>query len=309
MQASSVTEPKVIVRVRKYTDLAKKILNQLRDFCGNSKTTKIDSLHDLAEELLELAPTIAHRDVARDLRDALANGEINRALHITMTASRKPDLRAEKIISRKCGFLWLCIPKVASRSIKSLLCEIDEDAELIVGKEIAHVYEAYPEARGYYSFAFVRDPCRRAFSFYADKYRQPTKNKRQYFIDPYYGTSPSFGFDDLCRWLTTPYGSDAFADRHWLSQYRQLELDDGRLPDFVGRHDSLAADFEAVCKRLGLPVRQLPTLNTMAGWEPTDEELQSVAQLPGQHLNETNRALLRERYAEDFALLSVLDER
>ena len=205
--------------------------------------------------------------------------------------------------------MWLCIPKVASRSIKSLLCEIDGDAELIVGKSILEVFAAYAEARDYYSFAFVRDPCRRAFSFYADKYLKPSEKKRKYFIDRYYGTSPSFSFNDLCRWLNTPYGSDAFADRHWLSQTRQLELDEGRLPDFVGRHESLDADFRSVCERVGMPTRRLPKLNTMAGWEPTEEDLRSAARLPDRHLNETNVTLLRERYADDFALLDRLGER
>ncbi|MDE0392998.1 MAG: sulfotransferase family 2 domain-containing protein [Rhodospirillales bacterium] len=309
VQPPSVTKPKVIERVRKYTNVAKKILNGLRDLDGYRETKKIDALHNLAEELLEFAPTITHRAVARELRDSLFYGELDRALRMTMTASRKPDLRAEKIVSRKYAFLWLCIPKVASRSIKSLLCEIDEDAELIVGKSVSEVLAAYPEARAYYSFAFVRDPCRRAFSFYADKYLKPEEKKRQYFIDPYYGTAPSFDFYDLCRWLNTPYGSDAFADRHWLSQTRQLELDEGRLPDFVGRHESLDADFRSVCERLGMPVRSLPKLNTMVGCKPTEEDLRSVAQLPDRHLNETNVTLLQERYADDFALLDRLRER
>lgn len=309
LQPPSVTEPKVAERARKYRGVSAKILNGLRDLDGNRETKRIDELRNLAEELLEFAPTIAHRAVARDLREALANGEIDRALRMAMTASRKPDLRAEKIISRKYGFLWLCIPKVASRSIKSLLCEIDGDAELIVGKSILEVFAAYAEARDYYSFSFVRDPCRRAFSFYADKYLKPSEKKRKYFIDRYYGTSPSFSFNDLCRWLNTPYGSDAFADRHWLSQARQLELDEGRLPDFVGRHESLDADFRSVCERVGMPTRRLPKLNTMAGWEPTEEDLRSAARLPDRHLNETNVALLRERYADDFALLDMLGKR
>ena len=182
---------------------------------------------------------------------------------------------------------------------------------MIVGKSVFEVFAAYPEARDFYSFAFVRDPCRRAFSFCVDKYLQPAEKKRQYFIDPYYGASLSFSFYDLCRWLNTPYGSDAFADRHWLSQIRQLELGEGRrrLPDSVGRHDSLGADFRAVCNRLGMPVRRLPKLNTMAGNEPTEVDLQSVAQLPDRHLNETNVTLLRERYADDFALLDRLGKR
>ena len=149
------------------------------------------------------------------------------------------------------------------------------------------------------SFAFVRDPYRRAFSFYADKYRLPGDNKHRLFIDPYHGTSPAFSFDDLYWWLTTPYGSDAFADRHWLSQSTQVVLDDGRWPDFVGHYENLDADFGTVCRRLDRPTHTLPRLNTLAGWEPQEEELQGVARVPDTHLTERNKALLRERYAED----------
>ena len=252
VQASSVAKPEVIERAGRYTQLAQKILGGLRKLDGDRGTNEIDALHNLAEELIQSAPSSTHRTVACELRDSLIDGELDRSLRIAMTVWRQPDLRAEKIVSRKYGYLWLCIPKVASRSIKAVLCKIDEDAELIAGKSVFEVFAAYPEARDYYSFAFVRDPCRRAYSLYADKYVQHGEKTRQYFVDPYYGASLSFSFGDLCRWLNTPYGSDAFADRHWLSQTRQLDLGEGRLPDFVGRHESIDADFRAVCEHLGV---------------------------------------------------------
>ena len=287
---------------------AAEVHSRLRLRNGGNGGGSVDVLHDLAEKLVGLAPTHLHRSVARDLLDVLSDGEFEQALSIATTAKRTPDLGAEKIVSRKYGYVWLCIPKVASRSIRTLLREIDPDARVMHGKSISDVYAMHPEARGYYSFAFVRNPYRRAFSFYADKYLQPRDDKRRDFIDPYHGASPTFSFDDLCRWLTAPYGSDAFADRHWLSQSRQVVLDDGRLPDFVGRYENLDADFRTVCNRLGMPARELPRLNTMAGWEPTEEELRSVARLPDESLHERNKALLRERYAEDFALMSRLRE-
>ena len=284
---------------------AVEVHSRLRSRIGGGS---VDVLHDLAEKLVGLAPTHPHRAVARDLLDALSDGEFEQAFSIATTARKTPDLRAEKIVSRKYGYVWLCIPKVASRSIMTLLREIDPDAEVVRDKSISDVHAMHPEARGYYSFAFVRDPYRRTFSFYANKYLQSTEDTRRYFIDPYHGASLAFSFDDLCRWLATPYGSDAFADRHWLSQSRQVVLDDGRLPDFVGRYENLDADFRTVCNRLGMPARALPRLATMAGWRPTEEALRSVARLPDENLNERNKALLRERYAEDFALMSRLRE-
>ncbi len=295
-------------RVTDYAALAAGMHNMLRRIDGNDNSGSADALRDLAEKLAATAPTDRHRAVATDLQDALSNGDLERALRMLGTAKRLPDLNAEKIVSRKFGFVWICIPKVASRSIAALLREIDPDAAVIRGKSISDVCAMHPEARSYYSFAFVRNPYYRAFSFYADKYLQPTDDKRRWLIEPYYGTSEAFSFDDLCRWLNTPYGSDAFADRHWLSQSRQVALDDGRLPDFVGHYENLDADFKAVCERLDMPGRALPRLNTRAGWRPTAEELQRAARLPDAYLSERNRALLRERYAADFTLLTCLAE-
>ena len=98
------------------------------------------------------------------------------------------------------------------------------------------------------------------------------------------------GFDAFCRWLETPFGSDAFADRHWLSQHRQLRDGDGRLPEFLGRHERLDADWRALCERLGLPLRALPRLNPRpAGCEAAPPDAGTAA-------------LLRRRYAEDFRI-------
>ena len=287
-----------------YLALAKKIHRMLRNSAAPATAEHIDALRELAEQLAGIALTYVHRAVARDLQHAVSDCALERARRIAWTAKRTPNNRAEKVVSRKYGYVWICNPKVASRSIKHVLREADPDAEVIRQKSIADVYAMYPEARGYYSFAFVRDPYRRTLSFYADKYLQSMDPNRRLYIDPFYGTSPDFSFDDLCRWLKTPYGADAFADKHWLSQSRQVVLDDGRLPDFVGRHDYLDVDFKAVAEHLGMPARELPRLNTMAGSKPTAEALRSVAWMPDAHLTERNRALLRERYPEDFALLA-----
>ena len=278
---------------------------RLRLHLRGDRALDVRALRDAAARKAETAPPLL-RAVARDLAEALAAGELERAFSIATTAQREPDLRAEKIVSHRYRYVWLCVPKVASRSIRDTLCELDPEAEVFHRARLAEVFERFPEARGYTSFAFVRDPGYRAFSFYAEKYLQPSEEKRRWFIDPYYGASADFGFDDLCSWLCTPYGSDAFADRHWLSQSRQVLLEDGRPADFVGLHERLDADFRKICARLGMPSRRLPRRNTMVGWAPTAEEWARAAGRPDESLTGRNRALLRERYAEDFALLRRL---
>ena len=251
----------------------------------------LDRLLDHVAQRLAVSRTVEHRDVAAALGAAVKAKDYRTALALVTTAGCRADLRAEKIISRRYRFLWICNPKVASRSIIAALREADPEIELIRGRTLDEVLKCRPEARGYFSFAFVRHPYDRTFSCYADKHSlaRRDRNAARWFIEPYYGLTTGMSFGDFCRWLNTPWGSDAFADRHWLSQHRQIRTADGRLPDFLGHCESLDADWRAVTERLGMPCRDLPRLNV----EP--EELPA-----GEGLDAATAALLRRRYAEDF---------
>ncbi len=288
--------------------------------------------------------------VARDIAGALSRGAFNDAWRMARTARRTPDLRTEKIVSRKYRFLWMSIPKAASRSIMAALRNADPDAEVMRGMRIRDIHATCPEAKDYYSFAFVRHPFARTFSWYREVFFAPGIYAEQYhlyegkkdrrffdpvadrtvstgfsldeaasplhkaqksrsFFDAFYGLEETTGFDDLCRWLHTPYGSDAFADRHFLSQHLQIRLEDGRLPDFVGRFENLDADLNWVAGRLGLPAPALPMLNTMAGWQATQDALQAARSAANDRLTERNKALLRARYAGDLELWLKAGER
>lgn len=242
---------------------------------------------------LAISSTAAHRAVAAALADAQEAGDYGAVRSMLWTATRRPDLRAEKIVSRRYRCLWICNPKVASRSIIAALLAADPDAELIRGRTVDQILAARPEVAHYYSFAFVRHPCRRAFSFYADKHTLARRDPDAYrwFIEPFHGIRLGMGFGEFCRWLSTSFGSDAFADRHWLSQHRQIRAAGGRLPDFVGAHERLDADWRILMRRLEIPFRELPRLN-----------VSPPAMLPEQHLDAEATTLLKRRYAEDFRL-------
>ena len=245
----------------------------------------------LANRLARSA-TPEHRAVAAALAEAIEAGDDEAARALVAMAGCRPDLRAEKILSRKHRYLWICVPKVASRSIIATLRAVDPGAELIRDRTLDQVLVARPEAREYFRFAFLRHPVERARSFQADKHTRARWDRDAYrwFIEPYYGVSPGMGFGAFCRWLVTPFGSDAFADRHWLSQHRQIRDADGRLPDFLGCHERLDADWRTVCERLGVPYRVLPRLNSRpvgGGEAPPDADTVAV---------------LSRRYAEDFRL-------
>lgn len=219
-------------------------------------------------------------------------------------AAQMHDLGAEKIVSRKYRFLWLCNPKVASRSIIAALRCADPDAELIHGKNVSDIYEMYPEVKGYYSFAFIRHPFDRALSFYAETRFRLKEQRRQHYRDMFYRLSEVDTFGDCCDWLNTIQGSDLLAERHFLSQHAQIRLPDGRLPDFIGRLENLDNDFRHVATLLGMPASELPMLNTMAGWQPTAAAVKAARADMSACLTERNRALLAKRYAADLDLYS-----
>ena len=261
------------------------------DISTSIRRRTLDHLLDRLAERLAVSRTPEHRDVAAALTDAAKAEDYKTALALVTTAGRRADLRAEKVISRKYRFLWIGNPKVASRSIIAALRAADPDAKLIRDRTLDEVLARCPKAQDYFSFAFVRHPCDRTFSCYADKHSlaRHDQTAHRWFVEPYHGLRVGMSFGEFCRWLATPCGSDAFADRHWLSQHRQIRTAEGRLPDFIGHLESLETDWRTVTERLRIPHCDLPRLNARP------EELH-VEEQP----DAATDALLRRRYAEDF---------
>ena len=268
---------------------------------------------DILARSKRLAAVAASPGAVKDIAGATMRGRLAAAWLMARTASRRPDLGAEKILSREYRYLWLCVPKVASRSIRDALCAVTPDAEVFVGKSIAEVFALRPEARNYYSFAFVRHPFSRALSFYTELHFAPRryadtaqsqhkKEKANHFFRQFYGLAGASGFDVYCQWLQTPYASDTVADRHFLSQHIQLDLGGGRLPDFIGRLESLDVDFRRAIEQIGISMPDLPLLNTMAGWQPAPAALTTARSAASACFTRENKALLAMRYTKDLAL-------
>ena len=198
-----------------------------------------------------------------------------------------PDRRAEKIVSHRYKFVWICNPKVASRSIIQALLVADPDAIRVEQRTIEELFLAYPETNGFFSFAFVRSPFERARSFFDDKL-DPGPLAPEWNVDRrYYGLHKGMSFAEYCRWLETPFGSDAFAERHWLSQYRHIEAN-GCLPDYVGSYENLEESWRWVLARLGVPHTALPHLN----------KRRTVCV----EVDDDSLAVLHRRYVRDFEL-------
>lgn len=286
----------------------RRIVRHIRARLGPNPRLRLRlKLQLLFPALIALAPTARHRAAAVQLRSAWRERQLRDADRMAYLMLQGPDLRAEKMVSHRYRCLWICNPKVASRSIREALREIDPDIEYLEEKQLSDIFEGDPRVRDYFTFAFVRHPYPRAHSFYVDKYLNKPDEHR-FFIDPYPGASSGNDFDRVCEWLNTTWGSDAFADRHWLSQHCQIRLPDGRLPDFIGRHENMGADWRTVLEILGMPEQELPVLNTRVGWKPAPEEVAAARRDADSHFHSRNREQLRRRYADDFEILGYSPE-
>ncbi len=250
--------------------------------------------------------------IAGDMARALSHGDLEQAQRMAITAAQASVHPQHVIISRKYGFLWLSTPKVASRSIVAALMGVDPDAEIIGNKNCLKVLARYPEVKSYYSFAFVRHPFGRALSFYAQLQRRYESDEgkiprmmeqfHRSIVSRFFGLAEVSEFDGYCRWLNTPYGSDALADHHFGSQHLIIRAGRNRLPDFVGRIENIEADLDRVAAHLNMPKLTPPLLNTAVGWTATPGAWQAARSKLAAQLNEENKALLAKRYADDFKL-------
>ena len=243
---------------------------------------------------LASSPVVEHRQVATALKNATEAGDTTATLALVSTAGCRPDRRAEKIVSHRYRFLWICNPKVASRSLIRAIRSADPGATLVRNRTIDDLFAQRPVLQRYLTVAFVRHPVTRVCSFYADKHLLALHDRKAYrwFVEPWYGLRLGMAFEEFCQWLATPAGSDVFADRHWLSQHIQIGTQNGRFPDFVGRWETIDRDWRELTNQVGMPYHPLPRLNARVPSAPVPD----LAGTPD------ITSLLRRRYAEDCRL-------
>lgn len=172
------------------------------------------------------------------------------------------------IISHRHRFIFLAVPKTAThavrRALREHLSETDEEqVQLFVQKtmpypeiaRIRHGHIRWNECKaavspdvwtGYFKFAFVRNPWERFVSYCAFMYR----NEQLFQRDPQ-GT--------MCAVLDGPEHRQRVV---FQPQSEFLCDADGQIMvDFVGRHETLQADYDTICSRIGMPSAPLGRAN------------------------------------------------
>jgi chondroitin 4-sulfotransferase 11 len=176
--------------------------------------------------------------------------------------------------------VYIPIYKVATTSIKTALIRREPGGD--GAGEYPHYMNIHNQGafgnlsltrtqRGYFKFAFVRNPFDRLVSCYEDRVRKSVNGPgAAYYFDTDYNQilvrrlfGDSFradmSFADFVKLVTRI--PDVLADGHFKSQYANLYRSGRLIPDFVGKFESLTDDWRTIADRFGLPAleRQNPS--------------------------------------------------
>jgi hypothetical protein len=186
------------------------------------------------------------------------------------------------LVSDEHRFVYLYVPKVACTSVKHALLPLlnfdVSDEELVREDDTSEIHKLINHSphmmrkwrllanlddyRGYFKFAFVRNPWDRLVSLYLQKLAPGGRGMGRYEYEgvKLYAGMPFVEFvESVCA---VP---DKIADPHFRSQRVSVCAPSGEvLADFVGRFENLEEDFARVADALGSPHLALPHL-TPAG--------------------------------------------
>jgi hypothetical protein len=161
-------------------------------------------------------------------------------VHVPKTAG----MSIEHVFLRLVGLTWETRAPLLLRGNDDPRLGPPRLAHLKAGEYVARGYLTAEQFESHFKFSFVRNPWDRIVSEY--KYRgYPVKIDFKTY---------------LFKHLPPPGWTDSYC--HIIPQYDFLYDDAGKLlVDFVGKYESLQADFDKVCARLGLPPTPLPRVN------------------------------------------------
>ena len=206
------------------------------------------------------------------------------------------------LVSESAKFIFVHVQKTAGLSIEAVLRQRFPDVRAWHGRH-GHAIDAIQEVglvrwREHYSFAFVRNPWDRLVSWYSmiDRERRSLSWLRRWRKTPFKTllwnqvVQNSSNFDEFVERCTDEVFDRGSRKSFAFNQIDYISGPDGSIAvDFVGRFETLAADFAVVAERLGLDGASLPKRNVS----------------PHRHYSswysDRTRTIVAERFARDIA--------
>ena len=194
------------------------------------------------------------------------------------------------IVSRKNKFVCHLVPKCATRS---LLRYFNKDK---------HTSRAW-FTRGYFRFAFIRDPYSRVVSTYLNKIKNNYREDVGKILKPH-GMYPDMPFEEFVETICFEWDSEA--DEHWKSQYLFTKG-----VDFIGTIENLDKDFQTVCDRIGIENNGLGRYNYTTndgGWHIDSTQSKKFVNWK-KYYSPYTLSLVRNRYEKDIELYKRVTSR
>lgn len=198
-------------------------------------------------------------------------------------------MSGESMLGPGQRYLWLCIPKNASRSISTMLAAAGASRvmEMYAGQLTRGWAEAHLEPA--FVFAFVRNPYDRILSVWRNKVAEPAPTEGgRGFYGKHPGLQPGMGFDEFIDWLGEAYPRGDI-DKHWAVQSDFLHDGTRLIPDFVGTTEALEAGLQSLREIVG-PLGSMRRKNVSGA----SDGLSSTA------ISAPSRQIIRRLYREDF---------
>jgi hypothetical protein len=170
----------------------------------------------------------------------------------------------------KCIFVE--VPKTGSTSIRSIVGE-----PLKPHLNIWQIFSSIPSEKftSYFKFGFVRNPWDRAVSLYERREGLRLKSK--------------MGFEEFVDWMKFASSTCLHPVPHRYQLDWFVSPNGDVLVDFIGRYESLAADWAQIGARLGI-AQKLPALNVN-----TDRERDYRS-----YYSDRTRKIIADRFAVDI---------
>ena len=183
--------------------------------------------------------------------------------------------------------IFIHIPKVAGGSIRRSSLAPQTVAHDSRSKNY-HYLKDFKTTTTPFSFSFVRNPwdrCVSAFRWLASggNSRADERDAQKYLLQ--YRTN----FTSFIRYCK--HNNDFLEQLHFKPQHHWICDDDGNiLIDFIGRFESLQADFDRLCDILGSPREKLRHNKKPKKPQPPYTE----------YYNNETRKIIKEKYAQDI---------